>query len=137
MTDTIESKEKIDYVLNCVDIKKLLSEIENVGGEKEKEEFIKNYSRIKEEIKIIDEFFTSNPNSNQDSNSDTISNTISNTTNELEFKTINELFEILEQYDDKIFNNEPLSATELKLVSDVCKILEKKINADTISIIEN
>ena len=87
----------------------------------EKEEFIKNYSRIKEEIKITDNILNDNNIKN---------------INEFESKTINELFQQLEQNENKIFNNDKLIIEELKSLMDICEVLEKKINDDTMSIIE-
>ena len=131
MKNTIEVEEKNnisvnnDYTNNFsfnskdIDVKKLLNDLENIGNEKEKGEFIKNYSRIREEIKIFDNIL------NNDNNTD-----------QLESKTINSLFEILEQNENKIFDDEELNVEKLKLLVDVCNVLEKKINDDTISIIE-
>ncbi len=118
MKNTIEIEKKNQ---NTINIKKLLNELENIGNEKEKEEFIKNYSRIKEEIKIVDEILN-----NQDSIN----------INELESKTINELFKLLENSENKIFDDEILTIQELKLLIDISNILEKKINDDTMSVID-
>jgi hypothetical protein len=120
MKNTIEEN---NFIFNSkdIDVKKLLNDLENIGNEKEKGEFIKNYSRIREEIKIFDNIL------NNDNN---------NNINELESKTINSLFEILEQNENKIFDDEELNVEELKLLVDVCNVLEKKINDDTISIME-
>ena len=121
MKNTIELKEETNLIVNKIDIKKLLIELENIGSEKEKEEFIKNYSRIKEEIKITDNILNDNNIKN---------------INEFESKTINELFQQLEQNENKIFNNDKLIIEELKSLMDICEVLEKKINDDTMSIIE-
>jgi len=122
MKNTIKFDDANNSIQNQIDIKKLLIELENIGSEKEKEEFIKNYSRIKEEIKITDNILNDNSIVN---------------TNEYESKTINELFQLLEQDENKIFDDDKLTITELKSLIDICNVLDKKINDDTISIIEN
>lgn len=111
----------INYNNISIDIKKFLSELESIGSEKEKDDFIKNYSRIKEEIKLIDSIL----------NEDNITNII-----DIESKTINELFEIIELNENKIFDSDNLTVGELKYLMSVCGILEKKINDDTMSIME-
>ncbi len=118
-TNVIKSNNSINI---DIDIKKLLDELENIGNEKEKEEFIKNYSRIKEEIKLVDEVLTNNDLTVID---------------EFESKTINELFKLLENNENKIFDNEILTIQELKNLIVITNILEKKINNDTMSIIDN
>ncbi len=103
-----------------VDIKKLLIKLENISNEKEKDIFIKNYSKIKNDIKIIDDIF----------NDDTINY------DDLKDKSINELLKLLESFENKIFNSEPLDAYELKFLMTISNILEIKINDDTMEIIE-
>jgi hypothetical protein len=119
MKSTIEIEEKKNK--NIINIKKLLNDLENIGNEKEKEEFIKNYSRINEEIKNVDNILNDNNLKN---------------INELESKTINELFGLLENNENKIFDNEVLTIEELKSLIDICNILENKINDNTMSILE-
>ena len=95
--------------------------MEKNGSENEKEEFIKNYSRIKEEIKIVDNILNfNNPTDTKD----------------FETKTIDELFKILENSENKIFDNEILTIQELKSLIDVSNVLEKKINDDTMTVID-
>ena len=103
-------------------IKTLLIELENIGSEKEKNDFVKNYARIKEEIKIVDQILN---------NDDMVEN------DNFESKTINELFELMELEENKIFHSEKLTAKKLKSLLVLSNILEKKINEDTMSIIEN
>ena len=105
-----------------IDIKTLLIELENIGSEKEKNDFVKNYARIKEEIKIVDQILN---------NDDMVEN------DNFESKTINELFELMELEENKIFHSEKLTAKKLKSLLVLSNILEKKINEDTMSIIEN
>lgn len=119
MKNTIEIEEPINK--NNINIKKLLNDLENISNEIEKEEFIKNYSRINEEIKIIDSILNNNDLKNY---------------NEYEDKSINELFTVLENNQNKIFDNEILTIEELKLLIDISNVLENKINNDTMSIIE-
>lgn len=120
MKNTIETNIK-ENNQNDINIKKLLNELENIGNEKEKEEFIKNYSRIKEEIKIVDHIL----------NSDNQYNMC-----EYESKTIDELFKLLEKSESKIFDNDILTIKELKSLIDISNILEKKINDDTLCVID-
>lgn len=116
LDDNLDKSDKMN-----IDIKKLLSELENIGCEKEKDDFIKNYSRIREQIKQVDSIL----------NDENIYNP-----NEFESKTINELFEIIEINENKIFDSDNLTIGELKYLTSVCNVLEKKINDDTMSIIE-
>lgn len=104
-----------------VDIKQLLTELEGIGSEKEKDEFIKNYSRIREQIKLVDSILDDNDIYNS---------------NHFESKTINELFEMIELNENKIFDSDNLTIGELKYLISVCDILEKKINDDTMNIME-
>ena len=115
----IIDKSNMEENKNTIDIKKLLINLKNIGNEGEKEEFIKNYSRIKQEIITVDNILN---------NSDT------QNINELDSKSVSELFELLQNNDDKIFNNDTLSVEELKLLIDICNILENKINDDNLSI---
>ena len=108
--------DKID-----IDIKKLLLELENIGCEKDKHDFIKNYSRLREQIKQVDSILDNNNIYNHD---------------EFVSKTIGELFQIIELYENKIFDSDDLTIGELKYLTIVCEVLEKKINDDTMSIIE-
>jgi hypothetical protein len=128
LKDNNNKLDDIDNNLNkfdkmSIDIKKLLSELESIGSEKEKDDFIKNYSRIREQIKLVDSIL--------DNDNDNICNY-----NEFESKTISELFEMIELNETKIFDSDNLTIGELKYLTSVCDILEKKINDDTMSIME-
>lgn len=116
-----------------IDINKLLKDLERIGCEKEKEEFVKNYSKIKDKINKIDNIL--NDNTNNDDNDDNNNN--NDKKNQYDNETIDELFNILEDKEDLIFDSdEILTINELKKLMDVCNILEKKINNDTMNIIE-
>jgi len=112
---------KLDKIDIDIDIRKLLLELENIGGEKDKDDFIKNYSRLREQIKIVDSVLNDNNIYNY---------------GEFESKTISELFKIIEINENKIFDSDNLTIGELKYLTFVCDVLEKKINYDTMSIME-
>jgi hypothetical protein len=118
-----EEEEEEEINNKEININKLLNDLEKIGSEKEKDEFIKNYSRIKEEIKITDSILNSqiDPKLLIDLNNN----------------SINDLLKILESYDNKIFDSERLNISELKLLSNICNLLDEKINIDTINIIES
>jgi hypothetical protein len=121
LNDKSDDKSDDNLDMMSIDIKKLLSELENIGSEKEKDDFIKNYSKIREQIKFVDSIL----------NDDNICNP-----NEFESKSISELFEMIELGENKIFDSDNLSIGELKYLISVCEVLEKKINDDTMSIVE-
>lgn len=121
-TNDIDTEGNIeDCIDGSIDIKKLLVELENIGNEKEKEEFIKNYSRIKEKINITDGILLDNNNNNIEVH---------------KLYSIDELFDILETNENKIFDSVVLTINELKSLSDICDLLENKINKETIDIEE-
>lgn len=122
-------------------IYKLIDNLQNIGDEKNKEEFIKNYSKIKEQIKIVDNVLfnigENNKYNEESEESEEIEESEENEENDkLKSKTINELLNVLEHNEDKIFNSSNLSVGELKTLMEICKILEKKINDETMNIIE-
>lgn len=109
----LKDNDNLDKLnIMTIDIKKLLSELENIGNEKEKDDFIKNYSRIREQIKLVDSIL----------NDDNVCNP-----NKFESKTISELFEIIELCENKIFDSDNLTIGELKYLTSVCNVLEKKL----------
>lgn len=111
-----------------INIHKLITDLENIGNEKEKEEFIKNYSKIKQQLSIVDNILL-NENDIDCKNIQNVG---------YETKDINELLSILETNEDKIFNmSSNLTVGELKSLMEICNILEKKINDETMNIIEN
>lgn len=128
-SDVYEDNNIVQINNNEIDIKQLLNELEYIGNENEKNEFIKNYNRIKEQIKAVDSILFNQSNF--------IDNNIKNDNiNELESNNISELLNILESNENKIFNSDNLNVIELKSLMNICNILEKKINQETIDIIE-
>lgn len=109
--DTNES-EKI-YIID------LISQLANLGVEKDKDDFIKNYSKLKEQIDKTDLILA-----NKD---------------EQDYNTydIQELFNVLESNSELISKPEKLDVQTLKLLSKITKILDDKLNIETINIIES
>lgn len=134
--DYLDNLDNQIHMLNEteIDIHKLIDDLQNIGDEKNKEEFIKNYSKIKEQIKIVDEvLFNNGENDENDENDKSDEN---DKGNEFKSKTINELLSALEHNEDKIFNSSNLTVGELKSLMEICNVLEKKINDETMNIIE-
>lgn len=104
-----------------IDMKKLLKELDKIGDEKQKEDFILNYSRINEEIKIVDKILN-------ESNDKKIK--------DFENYSINELFSMLENNENKIFEDAELNIGDFKMLIDICNILENKIESQTMNVIE-
>ena len=121
---------------NKININKLIDDLENIGNEKNKEEFIKNYSKIKEQLKIVDTILFNTHNNKNDNESDNESDNNNEINNEYESKNISELLSVLETNEDKIFNSSNLNVGELKTLMKICNVLEKKINNETMNIIE-
>lgn len=126
-----------------IDIYKLIDDLQNIGDEKNKEEFIKNYSKIKEQIKIVDNVLFNigennkcNENEESEESEESEENNKNDKNDKLKSKTINELLSVLEHNEDKIFNSSNLSVGELKSLMEISNILEKKINDETMNIIE-
>lgn len=120
-----------------IDIYKLIDDLQNIGDEKNKEEFIKNYSKIKEQIKITDNvLFNSEENNNNDESDKNNETNKTDENDEFKSKTINELLSVLEINEDKIFDSSNLTVGELKSLMKICNVLEKKINNETMNIIE-
>ena len=103
---------------NNILINKLINDINYLGTDKNKNEFIENYSIIKDKINKTDLILDSK--NNIDSN-----------------LSIQELFNIIEKNKDKILNSEELDINTLKYLSDVIEILDNKINNESIEIKEN
>lgn len=110
MNDT--NKEKI-YIMD------LISKLDNLGGEKDKDDFIKNYSHLKEQIEKTDFILANNDDHDY------------NTYN------IQELFNILESNSELISKPEKLDIYTLKILAKISKILEDKLSIETMNIIEN
>lgn len=98
----------------------LTSNINTIGCEKNKNEFLKNYSYYKETISNIDKILYEN---------DEFEKYYSN-------QNIDELFIILEKYQDKILNPENINVIDLKSISLLVKIIENKIENEKLNIIE-
>ena len=97
----------------------LVQKMENIGKENDKEDFIKNYAEIKEQIELVD-------------------NILSLDTHIEKLKKLNvkELFEILELNSEKILNPEKLKTSELNYLINITKILDDKINNASLEISE-
>ena len=104
-----------NYNLSICDF---ISELENIGSEKDKSEFIKNYSQLKDKITDIDNILGKE-------------NII-----ELKDKNITELFELLNQYNGKINNPSAISIGDFNIISNLIKLIEDKIEQEKINIIE-
>jgi len=102
-------------------ISDIINDLEKIELEKNKDDFIKNYSKLKKQIEITD----------------TILN-IESTDNLNNYNTYNikELFDILESNSEYILNPENLEISKLKLLLNVSKILEEKLNNNKLDIIE-
>ncbi len=107
------TKEKI-YIMD------LISELDKLGGEKDKDDFIKNYSQLKEQIEKTD-FILSNNDDDQDYNT----------------YEIQDLFNILESNSELISKPEKLDVHTLKKLTKISKILEDKLSIETMNIIES
>jgi hypothetical protein len=135
--DNLDNLDNLDNQINTLDgieinIHKLIDDLQNIGDEKNKEEFIKNYSKIKEQIKLVDSILFNNDNE-YDEEMDDEENDIND---EFETNNIGELLSILEINEDKIFDSSNLTIGELKYLIKICNMLEKKINNETMNIIE-
>lgn len=99
-------------------------ELEVLGSEKEKDEFIKNYGRLKEEIENTDKILSD-----------------AKDTENLEAKysnlTIGELFNLIEINSEYLKNPEKLQTYKFKQLLIITKILENKLNNETMNIIES
>jgi hypothetical protein len=98
----------------------LTSNINTIGCEKNKNEFIKNYSYYKETINYIDKRLSENEEFEQ----------------YYLDKNIDELFIILEKYQDKISNPENINVIDFKLISLLVKIIENKIENEKLTVTE-
>lgn len=133
ISDNLDNLDNLDNRINTLDgieinIHKLIDDLQNIGDEKNKEEFIKNYSKIKEQINLVDTILFNNDNEYDKENNREI--------DEYETNNISELLSILEINEDKIFDSSNLTIGELKYLMKICNVLEKKINDETMNIIE-
>ena len=102
-----------------IKIVNLINKIENLTLESNKDDFIKNYSVIKEEIDIIDKKLSEN---------------INNDINYINMD-INELYDILQSKISIIEHPENIDIESLKELSEIIKIIEEKIHNETLNII--
>jgi hypothetical protein len=136
-TDNINTNVDIN---SDIDIIKLINTVDNLSMEKDKDEFIKNYSKAKEQIVFVDKILNSDNYNIQlndtisDNNNDNDND--NNMTNYLNKLSLNELFEILEKNQHKISNPSKLLVSDLKTLLQVSKILEQRLTNDTMNIIE-
>ena len=86
--------------------------------------FIKNYSKVKEEIHITDEILTENI-----IDSDSIN----------KYKNMNtdDLFDLLQENSYLLENPESIDINSLKKLSQIINIIDDKIHKETINIINN
>lgn len=101
----------------------LISQIENLNkNQMEKEEFIKNYAKVKDHIEFVDGYLNLT-----DSDEQSHINNLS----------IQELYGILENYSQQILNPEKLNVMELKYLLEISNLLDEKINNEKLYVIEN
>lgn len=96
----------------------LISQLESIGSEKDKNEFLKNYSDLKNKIISVDKILSQ-------SNTEDITN-----------MTIPQLFELLDKYNHKIENPNFLNIQDLNIISNLVKLLEEKISQEKINLVE-
>lgn len=97
----------------------LVQKMENIGKESDKEDFIKNYAEIKEQIELVDNILS-----------------LDIYGEKLKKLNVKELFEILELNSEKILNPEKLKTSELNYLINITKILDDKINNSSLEISE-
>lgn len=103
-------------------IVELMNKLNNLGEEKDKNDFITNYSTLKEQIEKTDAILSGENNIDEKI---------------YHLKNINELFNILELNNEFITNPEKLEISKLKELLVITKILEEKLNVETMNIIES
>lgn len=127
-------KDNIDLNVNVHNDKilifDLINQLENLGEENNKEDFVKNYAKLKILIEKTDNVLYDDLELNN------------NNKLELNYNQLNiqELFKILESYNEYISNPEKLKKLDiekLKMILKLIKILEEKIESDTLNIIES
>lgn len=102
---------------NIINLDEIINKINNLTNEQDKKVFEKNFIESKEKIKIID----------------TILEKKSEISEEL---NIDQLFELLSEYNDYVENDKSISITDFKKIKDIVELLEKKLNESKINIIE-
>lgn len=114
--DNIDNMDEI-YIVD------LISKLDNLSKETEKNDFIKNYAELKHQIEKTD-FILNND------NNDDIGENYNNC-------TIQELFNIIESNSDILVNPNKLDIIQLKKFIKISKILENKLESESINIIES
>lgn len=140
----LDNLDNLDNEINILDsmeinIHELIDDLQNIGDEKNKEEFIKNYSKIKEQIKLVDSVLFNNNcinKSDKEVNDNEIDDEENYINDEFESNNISELLSMLETNEDKIFDSSNLTVGELNSLIKICNVLEKKINEENMNIIE-
>ncbi len=94
-----------------------ISQINNLTNEQEKKDFEKNFIESKESIKIIDMILEKKSEISEELN-------------------IDQLFELLSEYNDYVENDKSISITDFKKIKDIVELLEKKLNESKINIVE-
>lgn len=102
----------------------LVSQLENLGLEKEKDEFIKNYGNLKEQIEITDLILSDSVESIK-------------IFKKYEKMNINELFDLLEKNNEFIINPKNLTSWRFKHLLIISKVLEQKLDKNTFDVIES
>lgn len=119
--NNIDNIDNID-VVDKIYIGDLITKLENLGKEKEKNDFIKNYAQLKHQIEKTDSILN-DINNNTDINYSNYS--------------IQELFNIIESNSDILSNPNNLDIFELKKFIKISKILENKLESESINIVES
>ena len=99
-----------------INIEETIDLISNLSNEKNKDNFILNVTKAKENIKIIDSVLESD--------------------SELNEMPIDKLFEMLQKYNHYIENDSSIDITSFKKIKDIVEQIEKKLD-DKVNIIEH
>jgi len=110
----------IDINLDQISILEISKKIDGLGNENTKDTFIDNYTKYKKIIKFIDDILSDDK----------------AIVKEFENKEVTELFNILENYQNKISNPETIGPIDLKYISLLINQLEKKITDEKLQILE-
>ncbi len=100
-----------------INLDETISKINNLTNEQDKKTFEKNFIESKESIKIID----------------TVLEKKSEIPEEL---SIDQLFDLLGEYNDYVENDKSINIIDFKKIKDIVELLEKKLNESKINIIE-
>ena len=100
--------------MNEVNIKELCEKINNLTREENKTDFLKNYSKYKDIIDDIDAIFDKKIDETNIIDDDDTS--------------IDNLFKIIEKYDNIINSNSDINLESFKNLKDVIELLQNKLN---------